>query len=109
MICRFSGNPDQPRDEAAIELVVEDLPFDTDEVTVEHYRIDDAHSNAHAEWVAQGSPQRPTAEQASAIRAKEQLERAEPSSVERLEGKTYRMQMTLPPCSVSLIVLRGRE
>ena len=42
-----------------------------------------------------------------AIRAKEALELLEPASAEHLNDKTFTRQIPLPPCSVSLIVLKS--
>ena len=109
MLVRFSGNPNEPPDETPITLVIDNLPFGAEEVAVEHYRIDASHGNAHGEWVAQGSPDRPTAEQAAVIRAKESLEPLEPTAVERIVGGQVAKELTLPRCSVSLIVLRPRR
>jgi len=105
MLVRFSGDPNEPKNDMAVELAIGGVPFDG-EVTVEHYRIDHAHSNAHAEWLAQGSPYQPTDEQAEAIRAKESLELLEPMTTQRLDGGTFTKTIALPPCSVSLIVLQ---
>ncbi|MHC4563828.1 MAG: GH39 family glycosyl hydrolase [Planctomycetota bacterium] len=105
MLVRFSGDPHEERTETAIDLTIDNLPFEGD-VTVEHYRIDHAHSNAHAAWVAQGSPYQPTPEQAAAIRERESLETLEPPTTAPVEGGKFTKTINLPPCSVSLIVLR---
>ncbi len=109
MLVRFSGDPYEAKDETPIELTIENLPFDGDEVTVQHYRIDHAHSNAHTEWLTQGSPYQPAPEQASAIRGKEGLELIAPASTEKATGGKLVKKLTLPPCGVSLIVLSRRQ
>lgn len=109
MLVRFSGNPDEPPDETPVTLVIDNIPFDAEEVAVEHYRIDASHGNAYGEWAARGSPDRPTPDQAAAIRAKESLEPLEPTAVERIVGGQVAKELTLPPCGVSLIVLRPRR
>ena len=108
MLVRFSGDPYEATDDVVVELAIDNLRFDGDDVTVEHYGIDHAHSNAHAAWVAQGSPYQPTPEQAAAIRAKESLELLEPAGAERIDGNTFTRHIPLPPCSVSLIALKRR-
>jgi len=43
-------------------------------VLVEHYRIDETHSNAYTAWKQMGSPQQPTAPQYAALEAAGQLQ-----------------------------------
>jgi len=50
-----------PAEAAPVSVTVAGLP--TDRVLLQHYRIDQAHSNAWEAWKAMGSPQAPTAEQ----------------------------------------------
>ena len=103
MLVRFSGDPYEPKDEIEIELTIDGLA--DDEFTVEHYRIDHAHSNAHAAWLAQGSPYQPTPEQATAIRERESLEMAEPAVTATVASGTFPKTIALPPCGVSLVVV----
>ena len=67
------------RGEYAIELEIANLPFDADEVLVTHYRIDQSHSNAYAEWLRQGQPIYPAPGQRAAIAARDGLELLEPA------------------------------
>jgi xylan 1,4-beta-xylosidase len=41
---------------------------------LEHYRLDDTHSNAYTVWQAMGSPQHPTAKQYAELQAAGQLQ-----------------------------------
>jgi xylan 1,4-beta-xylosidase len=43
-------------------------------VRLEHFRIDDTHSNAFTVWKAMGSPQDPTPEQYAQLKAAGQLQ-----------------------------------
>lgn len=73
---------------------------------VEHYRIDDEHSNAHTEWIRQGKPWYPTPEQYDAIKAREDLEKyAENSKVDSV-GDQAVLEFDLPTHGVSLITIR---
>jgi xylan 1,4-beta-xylosidase len=45
------------------------LPVTAKRVLVQHYRIDDEHSNAYTVWKAMGSPQKPTTEQYAQLQA----------------------------------------
>jgi len=53
------------------------LPFQND-IFLRHYRIDHQPSNAYAEWMRQGKPMYPTAEQYAAIKSCDNLEMLEP-------------------------------
>lgn len=45
------------------------LPVAARRVLVQHYRIDETHSNAYTVWKAMGSPQKPTTEQYAQLQA----------------------------------------
>ena len=59
--------------QAQIQIQVDHLPF-AGRAVVRRYQIDDAHSNAYAEWVRQGSPQNPTEAQIQQIKNRQGLE-----------------------------------
>jgi xylan 1,4-beta-xylosidase len=89
--------------EATIELEIANLPFEGAELLVTHYRIDQSHSNAYAEWVRQGRPMYPSAEQRAAIEARAGLELLEPPrKVTNRAGKLV-LSFTMPAHSVSLL------
>lgn len=77
-----------------------------DKVTVEHYRIDAEHSNAHAEWVRQGKPLFPEGEQYAAIKAKDGLEKFCDDTVKEVTDGTVNMTFSLPTHGVSYIVIK---
>ncbi len=90
-------------DDYEIELEIANLPFDGDELVMTHHRIDQSHSNACAEWVRQGRPMYPTAEQRAAITARAGLEPLEtPRKIALHEGK-LRLSFIMPVHSVSLL------
>lgn len=76
--------------------------------TLRRRQIDATHSNAHTVWRDLGSPQDPTEEQLTAIRARQGLEEfAPPSDLEVADGAaTLRLELGLP--SVTLLVLTPR-
>lgn len=88
-----------------IRLEVDNLPFGGAGVTVSHYRIDSDHSNAYAEWVRQGSPMYPTAEQRRAIHAREGLEKLEPDQTLVAQDGSLVLSFTLPVHAISLLIL----
>jgi len=65
---------DLPADGAAVEVTIKGIPAEVKKVLLEHYRIDDTHSNSHSAWKAMGSPQTPTAEQYTRLQEAGQLE-----------------------------------
>lgn len=86
-----------------VELQVNGLPAAGQRASVEHFRIDDQHSDAFTAWKAMGSPEKPTSEQY------EQLERAgqlqllkSPGFVNLKEGAAH-LEFTLPREAVSLV------
>ena len=52
-----------------VNLAVSGIPSGIHKVLLEHYRIDQNHSNAFTVWQAMGSPQSPTPEQYAQLRA----------------------------------------
>lgn len=87
---------------AAVELTMAGLPAGARPSRMEHYRIDDDHSNAFAAWKRLGSPAEPTAAQYAQLEKAGQLtSMAAPEIV----ATTGTLQLTLPRQSVSLLVL----
>jgi len=92
--------------ETAVQLDLTGL--DRADYTVQHHRVDAAHSNAHTVWQAQGAPQDPTEVQVAAIRARQGLEALGPATtLSPLDGAAT-VEVSLPLPSVSLLVLRPR-
>jgi xylan 1,4-beta-xylosidase len=91
--------------EYTIELEVANLPFERDGLIVTHYRIDQSHSNAYAEWVRQGRPMYPTAEQRAAIEARAGLEQLEPPRAITSHAGKISLSFTMPVHSISLLCI----
>ena len=91
--------------EYSVDVTIANLPFQATEVTVQHYRIDAAHSNAYAEWVRQGKPMYPTPEQREAIKAREALEMLEPAQSIPVRAGRVELSFTLPVHAVSLLII----
>jgi xylan 1,4-beta-xylosidase len=64
----------QPAPAAPASLTIRGIPAGVDRVLLEHYRIDDTHSNAYTAWQKMGSPQHPTTQQYAALRSAGQLQ-----------------------------------
>ena len=81
------------------------LPTAARRVMVEHFRIDDRHSNAYTVWKAMGSPQQPTAAQYAELRGRAGLELLDsPQWMEAADGRVE-VRTEMPRESVSLLRL----
>jgi xylan 1,4-beta-xylosidase len=65
---------DLPAPGAAVQVTVAGIPVGVKKVLLEHYRIDDTHSNSYTVWKAMGSPQAPSAEQYARLQEAGQLQ-----------------------------------
>ncbi|MCS7042074.1 MAG: beta-xylosidase [Bryobacteraceae bacterium] len=91
---------------AAVQLALAGIPKNAARVLVEHFRIDERHSNAYTAWREMGSPQQPTAEQRARLEAAGRLELLEPPRwVDAREG-TVRVEFSLPRQGLSLLRVR---
>jgi xylan 1,4-beta-xylosidase len=82
------------------------IPVGVHKVLLEHFRIDDTHSNAYTVWKALGSPQNPTPEQYAQLRAAGQLQNV--TSPEWLDVNAGKVTITtsLPRQATSLLHLQ---
>lgn len=65
---------DLPAAGAEVQVTIAGVPAGVKKVLLEHYRIDDTHSNSYSVWKGMGSPQTPTAEQYARLKEAGQLE-----------------------------------
>ncbi len=65
---------DGPAEPAPTSVTVTGIPATVHRVLLEHYRLDDTHSNAYTVWLAMGSPQHPTTKQYADLQAAGQLQ-----------------------------------
>jgi xylan 1,4-beta-xylosidase len=96
---------DGPADAALTTVHVGGIPVAIHRVMLEHFRIDDTHSNAYTVWKAMGSPQQPTSQQYAQLRSAGQLQLL--SSPEWVEVKDGRIEVstTIPRQGISLLHL----
>jgi len=93
--------------DAAVTLALTGLPAGVGNATVTHYRIDQQHSNAYAEWRRMGSPIAPDPAQYAAMQQASELATLQGSpSTLGLEGGKATLAFTLPRQGVSLLVVR---
>ncbi len=96
-------NDDLPAAPAEVALTLQGLA--ADRALLQHYRIDEAHSNSYAAWQALGSPQPPTPAQVTSLTQAGQLALlTSPSWVTTQNGQTV-LHFTLPRQGVSLLRL----
>src|SRR5260370_39305969 len=65
---------DVPAAGAPVRVTIAGIPSGVKKVLLQHYRIDDTHSNSYTVWKRIGSPQSPTAEQYAQLKDAGQLE-----------------------------------
>src|SRR2546430_3610900 len=96
---------DVPGADAAVELSVSGLPRDGGEARVQHYRIDENHSNSFAAWKRMGSPIAPSEHQYAELEAAGKLAELDGAARVRIEGGRATVSLALPRQAVSLLVL----
>jgi xylan 1,4-beta-xylosidase len=97
---------DVPAAGAIVQVTISEIPVGVKKVLVQHYRIDDTHSNSYTVWKGMGSPQSPTAEQYVRLKAAGQLELlTSPQWLDVSDGKVT-IDTALPRQAVSLLRLK---
>jgi len=96
---------DVPGPDATVQLTMSGLSIATGDGRLTHYRIDDAHSNAYADWKRMGSPIAPTRPQYARLEAAGQLGRLDVPSSVRIANHAATVTFALPRQGVSLIVI----
>jgi xylan 1,4-beta-xylosidase len=96
---------DVPAAAAEVELQVKGLSAGVRRVGVEHFRIDEAHSNAYTAWKAMGSPQQPTAAQVVMLKKAGQLQGLVPKASVAVKDGAVKLPFALPRQGTSLLVL----
>ncbi len=97
---------DVPAPAADVQIAVSGIPAGVKRVLLQHYRIDETHSNAYTAWKNMGSPQSPTPEQYAQLKAAGQLQLlSSPVWLDVDNGKVT-IETTLPRQAVSLLHLK---
>jgi xylan 1,4-beta-xylosidase len=95
---------DVPGPDAKVTLTIEGRSPTTRQMKLQHFRIDEEHSNAFAAWKKMGAPQSPTPEQYAQLERAGQLARvAADSFVPTANGRAL-IDFSLPRQGVSLLV-----
>ena len=95
---------DVPAPPASVLLSVNGLPTDQARVHLDHYRIDQTHSNAYSVWKQMGSPQQPTPEQYARLEESGQLQLLESPRWITSNRGSVEVEFSLPRHSVSLLI-----
>ena len=96
---------DLPVPAAPVTVTISGIPAGVHKVLLEHYRIDDTHSNAYTVWVAMGSPQDPTPEQYSQLQSAGQLQLLTSPTWMEVNAGAITITTTLPREATSLLHL----
>jgi xylan 1,4-beta-xylosidase len=97
---------DLPAASAEVEVTVAGIPSGVKRVLLEHYRIDNTHSNSYTVWKAMGSPQAPSPEQYAQLKAAGKLELlSSPKWLDVRNGKVM-IETGLPRQATSLMRLK---
>jgi xylan 1,4-beta-xylosidase len=97
---------DVPADAAAVELTFANLPQRSGRAAIQHFRIDDEHSNAYTVWLRMGSPQQPTPEQYAELEKSGKLAQLDVPATVVVENGQATVRFELPRQGVSLVVLQ---
>ena len=96
---------DSPTAPVSVEITISGIPDGVRHVSLEHYRIDDTHSNAYTVWKKMGSPQTPSAEQYAELQAAGHLQLlTSPVWLDVRDGKVT-LPTELPHLAISLLRL----
>jgi xylan 1,4-beta-xylosidase len=96
---------DLPVPAAQVTVKISGIPAGVSKVLLEHFRIDDTHSNAYTVWVAMGSPQAPTPEQYAQLKAAGQLQTLTSPTWLDVTAGSVTVTTTLPREATSLLHL----
>ena len=96
---------DAPAPSAPVKVTVAGIPAGVRRVLLEHYRIDETHSNSYTVWKQMGSPQAPTAEQYARLKEAGQLELLSSPEWMDVGGGSVTIETELPRQATSLLRL----
>jgi xylan 1,4-beta-xylosidase len=90
--------------DADVTLALTGLPAAVSGARVTHYRVDETHGNAYAEWKRMGSPIAPNDAQYARLLEASKLATMEPPAA-RTTGEMTELTFRLPRQGVSLLLL----
>ena len=96
---------DAPAEPTPTIVTISGIPANIHRVLLEHYRIDDTHSNAYTAWKAMGSPQHPSASEYAALKAAGQLQLLTSPQWLDVTGGQVKVSTDMPRQAISLLHL----
>lgn len=96
---------DLPAESTQVRVAISGMPEGVHKVLLEHYRIDEHHSNAYSVWKAMGSPQQPTREQYAKLKEAGQLQLLDSPQWLDVESRQLTITTELPRQATSLMRL----
>ncbi len=97
---------DGPAPAMPTTVTIGGIPSGVTRVLMQHYRLDETHSNSYTVWKAMGSPQHPTTAQYETLQAAGRLELLEsPKWIDVMNGQV-RVATELPRQGVSMLQLK---
>ncbi len=97
---------DAPAESAPTSVTVDGIPATVHRVLLEHYRVDNTHSNAYTVWKAMGSPQQPTPQQYADLQSAGQLELLTSPAWLDVENGQVKITTDMPRQGTSLLRLK---
>ena len=94
---------DVPAAPTAVTLFVDGLPREVSRAMVEHFRMDEIHSNSFTAWKQMGSPQSPSAIQNRQLEAAGQLQLLDSPAWVSVDQGSIHLQFDLPRQGLSLL------
>jgi xylan 1,4-beta-xylosidase len=94
---------DLPGPEAEVQLQLSGLPFADHKMNLQHFRIDEDHSNAFTTWKRLGSPQKPTPEQYAQLEQAGRLAMRANTEIVDVADARATLKFNLPRQAVSLL------
>lgn len=94
-----------PAPPVPVQAEITGIPAGLTRVLLEHFRIDERHSNAFTVWKEMGSPQDPSPEQCARLEAAGRLELLESPRWVPVAKGTVRLEFSLPRHGISLLRL----
>lgn len=96
---------DLPVPAAQVTVKISGIPATVHKVLLQHFRIDDTHSNAYTVWMAMGSPQDPTPDQYAQLKSAGQLQLLTSPTWLDVTAGTVTITTNLPREATSLLHL----
>jgi xylan 1,4-beta-xylosidase len=96
---------DLPAPGAPVQVTIAGIPSGVKKVLLQHYRIDETHSNSYMVWKKMGSPQSPTTEQYARLKSAGQLELLSSPEWLDVSGGKVTVATELPRQATSLLHL----